>query len=607
MSITPASFSLLVFSMLIYLENMQHYTLVQFQNFKAFSSFSLRIKGFNILVGPNNAGKSTIIAAFRILAAGLRRANARKATLVQGPSGRVFAHSIDLEPLSVAGENVFFNYDDSEAATVRFELSNKHSLTLYFPEKRACYLIPDALGQKCETPTEFRKHFDCPIGFVPVLGPVDHDEQLFNEEAARLALFNYRAARNFRNIWWHFPDPFDDFREAIRSTWPGMDVKRPEIDTSGDKPLIRMFCPEDRIDREIVWSGFGFQVWCQMLTHLIQSKDSSIFLIDEPDIYLHSDLQRQLVGLLRALGPDIIIATHSTEIITEAESEEIVLINKKKKSSKRISNQSDVESVFKELGSNVNPILTQLAKSKKALFVEGKDFQIISRFARKLGNVPVANRASFAVIPMEGFNPERAKVLKEGIELTLGTSIKAAAILDRDYRSDIECLAIEKSAGKFCDLAVIHRRKEIENFLLVPSALDRAIEQKIADRIARTGERCAPPRAATEILTTFASEQRTYIMSRHLALWKRHQKKIGTTTHEDTITEQAIAWFETEWQKPGATLQLIPGKDALSALNAELQNKCSVSITPSAIIAAMTVAEVPEEMVALVSKIGAFA
>jgi predicted ATP-dependent endonuclease of OLD family len=175
-----------------------------------------------------------------------------------------------------------------------------------------------------------------------------------------------------------------------------------------------------------------------MLTHLIQSKAASIFLIDEPDIYLHSDLQRQLVGLLRALGPDILIATHSTEIVTEAETNEIVLINKKKRSAKRISSQADVETVFRELGSNVNPILTQLAKTRRVLFVEGKDFQVLSRFARKLGCVDVANRGSFAVIPMEGFNPERARVLKEGIELTLGTSIKAAALLDRDYRSDAE-------------------------------------------------------------------------------------------------------------------------------------------------------------------------
>jgi energy-coupling factor transporter ATP-binding protein EcfA2 len=586
---------------------MQHFTQVHFENFKAFKSFTLKIKAFNILVGPNNAGKSTIVAAFRILAAGLRRANARKASLIQGPSGPVLAHRIELEALSVAGENVFYNYDDDEAAAVRFELSDRTALTLYFPEQRTCFLIPDANGQRCESPSDFRRLFDCPIGFVPVLGPVDADEQLFNEEAARLALFNYRAARNFRNIWWHFPAPFDEFREAIRSTWPGMDVKRPELDRSGDKPLLRMFCPEERIDREIVWAGFGFQVWCQMLTHLIQSKAASIFLIDEPDIYLHSDLQRQLVGLLRALGPDILIATHSTEIITEAEADEIVLINKKRRSAKRISNQTDVETVFRELGSNVNPILTQLAKTRKVVFVEGKDFQILSRFARKLGEVNVANRASFAVIPMEGFNPDRAKVLKEGIELTLGTSIRAATILDRDYRSEAECSATVCAAQQFCDLARVHSRKEIENFLLVPAALDRAVQQRIGDRERRTGEKCAAPRSAADILRDFASTQRTYVMSRYIALWKRYQKKAGSKKHEDAITEDAIAWFEAEWSQPGCDLMLIPGKDALSHLNSEIQYSCSVSIAPSAIIGAMNLDEVPGEMSALIRALAKFA
>jgi len=92
-----------------------------------------------------------------------------------------------------------------------------------------------------------------------------------------------------------------------------MDIQRPFIEGSGKDARLYMFCPEDRIPREIFWAGFGFQVWCQMLTHLIQSSDVALFLIDEPDIYLHSELQRQLLSLLRNLGPDIMIATHSTE------------------------------------------------------------------------------------------------------------------------------------------------------------------------------------------------------------------------------------------------------------------------------------------------------
>jgi predicted ATP-dependent endonuclease of OLD family len=109
-----------------------------------------------------------------------------------------------------------------------------------------------------------------------------------------------------------------------------MDITPPERNMIDDPLTLQMWWPENRILREISWSGFGFQVWCQMLTHLIQSKDVSIFLIDEPDICLHSDIQRQLLGILRNLGPDILVATHSTEIITEAEADDIVVIDKKK-------------------------------------------------------------------------------------------------------------------------------------------------------------------------------------------------------------------------------------------------------------------------------------
>ena len=53
------------------------FTSVEFKRFKAFSSFRIDLKHFNILVGPNNCGKSTVLTAFRILASAMRLANAR--------------------------------------------------------------------------------------------------------------------------------------------------------------------------------------------------------------------------------------------------------------------------------------------------------------------------------------------------------------------------------------------------------------------------------------------------------------------------------------------------------------------------------------------------
>jgi energy-coupling factor transporter ATP-binding protein EcfA2 len=364
----------------------QHFVRVDFERFKAFNKFTLHLRQFNVLVGPNNSGKSTILAAFRMLAAAMRKATSRKAEVVTGPHGDTRGYYVDLSALSVAEENIYYNYDDSHDASVRFHLSNGNSLLLYFPSGVGrCNLITDS-PKRCDTPSTFRSQFNCPIGFVPILGPVEQHEQLYEKEAARLALFSYQAARNFRNISYHYPEAFDEFRATLVRTWPGMDIQPPEVDRSHRKPRLHMFCPEERIPREICWAGFGFQVWCQMLTHLIQSRDKVLFLIDEPDIYLHSESQRQLLGLLRNLGPDILIATHSTEIVTEAEPDEIVLINKSRKGARRLTNPADLFEVFHLLGSNLNPILTQLARTKRAVFLEGKDFQILGKFAHKLKN-----------------------------------------------------------------------------------------------------------------------------------------------------------------------------------------------------------------------------
>lgn len=397
------------------------FTRVTFKNYKALKRFSLSLNEFNVLVGPNNAGKSTIVGVFRILSEGIRRASSKKPLFINHQSIRDIGYNVPLEGLPIATENIFTNYDDSEPATIEFRLSSGDKLRLVFPENDLCYLVCDAQDKRISTPSAFKKTYQVSVGFVPVLGPVEHNEPLYQKEAARLALLTHRASRNFRNIWHHYPNDFQKFKELIISTWPGMDIERPEIDTSHKKPVLHMFCPEERYPREIFWAGFGFQVWCQMLTYIVRAEQDSLLIIDEPDIYLHSDLQRQLVEILRQISPDVLIATHSTEIISEADPGDLLIVNKKGRSAKRRKNPSQLQSIFGVLGSNLNPTLTQLAKSKRAVFVEGKDFQILSALSRKLEKQSLANRSDFAVIPVEGFNPARVLNFSEGIELTLGT------------------------------------------------------------------------------------------------------------------------------------------------------------------------------------------
>src|SRR5690606_15318253 len=95
---------------------------------------------------------------------------------------------------------------------------------------------------------------------------------------------------------------------------------------------------------------------------------------------------------------------------------------------------------------------------------------------------------------------------KDGIEKTIGSKVKSAVIFDKDYRTSDE-ITSEQSALKKGNLFVhIHSRKEIENFLLIPKAIDKAIKQRIKEVKNRTGKSLEFDGDVIEILTNLTSE-----------------------------------------------------------------------------------------------------
>ena len=191
-----------------------------------------------------------------------------------------------------------------------------------------------------QTVTAFKNRFPISVAVVPVLGPVEHEEKLLQEETVIRDQYTHRASRHFRSYWYYQPpEEFQAFARLVRNTWPGMDIAPPER-TDMFSGQLSMFCKEDLIDRELYWAGFGFQVWFQMLTHVARSNDLTMLAIDEPEIYLHPEVQHKLISILRSAGPDILLATHSTEIMSEADPSEILLVDKSRRSAQRLKDKS---------------------------------------------------------------------------------------------------------------------------------------------------------------------------------------------------------------------------------------------------------------------------
>ncbi len=577
---------------------------VDFHNFKAFQQYSVTLHNLNIMVGPNNSGKSTILGSFRVLAEGLRRGRSKTPEWITAHGKRQLGYTIPTDAISISLENVHTNYSD-EDSWVRFHLSNENSLDLYFPHDGGCYLLTNSTNKYVRTKADFKNEFPVTVVPVPVLGPVEHEEQVVERETVRTGLNTHRASRHFRNYWYLNDDGFDDFAALVARTWPGMEIERPERPGAMAQYLV-MFALENRISRELYWSGFGFQIWCQLLTHISRASADTLLVIDEPEIYLHPDVQRQLVSVLRDAGPDILVATHSTEIMGEADPSEILVVDKTKRSAQRLRNVEGVQAAMRTLGSLQNFTLAQLARTRRVVFVEGLyDLKIVRRFAQRLGHADVASGTPFTPVESGGLGSwERIRGTAWGIEKALGSTLAVAAIFDRDYMCEEEVAAMEADLGQHLRFAHIHARKEIENYLLVSAVLQRALVRAVKDRAGDGGANAVPPTAIQTLLDEITEAVKTEVQAQYVA--RRSSYLARDRRGAAAIATETLRWFEDRWRDLDRRLGIVPGKDVLGTLRAKVQEKWGVNLTDVRIIGEFRRDEVAHDMVALITALESY-
>ena len=246
--------------------------------------------------------------------------------------------------------------------------------------------------------------------------------------------------------------------------------------------------------RDIMTEGSGFLQWLSVYTYAL-NPDIDVLLLDEPDAHLHCSLQTQLFNKLNSIVKtnqrQILIATHSTEIIKNAPLEKIMDINKK--SCKYLNKPQQVIKILSGLGSEYNPILNSIIKTKRILFVENEsDVLILQSFAKKLDIEWPSNLTPWPTASKHEYRNHVIDILKAQID-----GVSMLSLIDRDnsdYNSIDESLKDRSFSDKKEDVADGStftfarfrkwRRSEIENYLLNINVLVRATkadETKIQD------------------------------------------------------------------------------------------------------------------------------
>lgn len=569
------------------------------KNFKAFETFRVSFNGDAYLVGPNNAGKSTVIAALRSVANMVRMASrAQPSQSFEIDGFQQTGYWFTSTQIDLVDENLQHEFHQVETR-LKAKFDSGATLEAVWPvgEEGGFFFVLDKNDINLMRLNSIREVLPT-VGVVPVLAPADHSEELLSEKHVRENLDGRLASRHFRNqLYLLKAEPakalgarLDEFK-AFAEPWitelelEDLNLRRGDGKTSFD---LNYREPGSRIPKEIFWTGDGMQIWLQLLLHIFRLQDRDVVVLDEPDVFLHSDLQRRLVNLLENVEAQTITATHSAEVIGEAPGEAVIWVSRKRKRAVKAPSRDVLSDLSATLGTQFNLPLAKALKTKVVVFVEGQDAKILRNIGKTLDCEKVVQEDGVAIIPLGGFDRwVHVAPFQWLMTEFLEDAVTVHVILDRDYRSQE---AVQKIRRELRELGVkphIWKRNEIENYLLAPRTLARlsgATEGWIQEAL----DQCADELEAefyAEIFSDVAQESK------------------GGGKSAKTLGQEAKERADAAWADSGRRLSLCSGKDLLRLLNKHLQHGGMRSVTARGLAARIERREIAKEVKSLLASI----
>jgi predicted ATP-dependent endonuclease of OLD family len=106
------------------------FTKVRFRNFKSLKDFTIHLRAVNVLVGPNNAGKSTVLDAFRIMMVAHGFASRRLPQLIRINNETITGYDIPAPLIPVSLTNIHSDYQTDQETSLTFTLDNGNEIRL---------------------------------------------------------------------------------------------------------------------------------------------------------------------------------------------------------------------------------------------------------------------------------------------------------------------------------------------------------------------------------------------------------------------------------------------------------------------------------------------
>ena len=570
---------------------------IHFKNYRCFSDHHLPLKEETIIVGRNNAGKSTIIEGLRLVSIITERYHNLVFKQVPEWLDVPLAHcgvSIGLSGLNLSWENIFHRYQNPPGQIVA-TFKNGYSLTIHLgPDSALHAVIQKGNGQIVRTKALARKAKLGKVSVLPQVSPLAKRETILSSDHVKSNLSSYLSSQHFRNqLNLFYGLFFEEFKDVVESTWPGLQLISLEGKGGLPNEPIELLVRDGDFVAEIGWMGHGLQMWLQTMWFITRAQSSATIILDEPDVYMHPDLQRKLLRFIRGKNQQCIIATHSTEILSEATPNNILIVERAAPTSSFTVDLPSVQRVIESIGSAQNLQLTRLWNSGRLILVEGKDLKFLKRFQDLLFPGTGAPFDTLPNMPIRGWNGWPYAV-GSAMLLTnaFGEQIITYCVLDSDFYCEATIKSRYQEAAERKVNLHIWSKKEIENYLLVPSAIHRVITQRASGDIPSEGDLLQAINSIAERLkndTIDALSQEIHNNNRREGIRSANRK--------------ARAIVEDAWTTQDAKFSVVSGKKVISQISNWSQKTIGVSFGASAISYEIKATELDREITDVISAI----
>lgn len=429
---------------------------ISIKNFKQIETqVDVTLNNINIIIGSNNAGKSTLMQAIQFMTSVCQSVEYLRNTTVSGeeliytPIKDIYALAYNWVLTQTTGFQIGFFFSTNEEVVMDVFKGKNKNISIRF-DNVTLLESSTVEGMLNNTTTPFSM-------YVPGLAGINPSEHYITPSIVRKAVAKGNANNYFRNILFQLskePDEWHLFMVHFQQFFADYTLSI-EFNPIRDEFIEVSLNKEGSNKLPIDCAGAGMIQTIQILSYIHLYKPK-ILLLDEPDSHLHPNNQKLLMNVIESIaqnGVRVIVATHSRHIVDNALLMDNVNLIWAKEGSFEVVEQARIPimKIFSDIGAIDGMDRLMLPDKKCLILTEDSDTKAIK-----------------AILQASSFNLEETVIWSyqscTKIDTAMGVAyfaclnnpdIKIIAHRDRDYMTDGECLDFESKfsqAGITCFL-----------------------------------------------------------------------------------------------------------------------------------------------------------